>query len=529
MRLLSLAFAPERARPFSFGLICLALAGGYGLENLILGSTVHSRQLGEERTDLAVALLFVSAGYISAMIGLAWRGIVNLERAALRGRRRLIATLMDRDLATMERVGRDRVLHGLTAAPREMTDNAPILLRVTEATCFVVGMVLVLAVLSWHLLLIMGSVLVVAGLSLAANHEAVMRAHSAAEAIENRNRADCVALVDGFKELKLHAERRIAFLQALRARMDVARRARARADQRFVLGFMLQTAAVIGASASCIFLLPSLLHDTSHAMFMATALLMANIPLGTVRDIPILARTDAEVVGMEALFAALGEAKPAEPPPPEEPFRSIALTEASYRYIGEGGEAGFTLRPATLEFAAGSIIFIVGGNGSGKSTVMKLLAGLYRPTGGQVVVNGRPIGLSALRELSTAIFADHHVFDRLYGVPDPDPAAIQSALEDMGIAGQTRFEDGRFTRRDLSSGQRKRLAWVAGMVENRPLVLLDEWAADQDPEFRDRFYRVLLPALRASGKAVVAVSHDDRYFDLADRIVRMDYGRVVSS
>jgi putative ATP-binding cassette transporter len=533
MELLALAFGPERHRKLSFGLICLVLAIGYGFESLILGAAIHANQFGEERLDLAVALLLTSSGYAWAIVALGWRGLTNLETAALRTRRRLIATLQRRDLATMERVGPARVLHGLTAAPRLTVSIGTILLRVTEVGCFIAGTLLVMSFLAWQFLLMIGAVLVLFSIAQAANLRGVMRAHAAAAGIEARNRADLMALVGGFKELKLNADRRAAFLAALRGRMQEAQTARARADRRVVLGMLLQMSSVIGTSAFCIFLLPGITPSISTATLVAAALLMANIPLGTVRDIPVLAHVSNETAGLARLQADLGIGLTHDPRPDGDaasllPFQTIALAGTSYRYPGQGDEAGFALAPVTLTFLAGSITFIVGGNGSGKSTLLKLLAGLYMPSGGRVLLNGAPASQATLREMSTVIFSDHHVFERLYGVPAPDPNAVNAALAAMGIAGQTRFENGRFSRIALSSGQRKRLAWVAGLQDDRPLVLLDEWAADQDPEFRDRFYRELLPALRDAGKTVIAVSHDDRYFDMADRLIRLDYGRLVA-
>src|SRR5256885_14002412 len=68
---------------------------------------------------------------------------------------------------------------------------------------------------------------------------------------------------------------------------------------------------------------------------------------------------------------------------------------------------------------------------------------------------------------------------------------------------------------------------VHAYLEGRPVLVFDEWAADQDPSFRHLFYTELLPELRARGHLLVVISHDDRYFHLADRIVRMEAGRMV--
>jgi putative ATP-binding cassette transporter len=100
-------------------------------------------------------------------------------------------------------------------------------------------------------------------------------------------------------------------------------------------------------------------------------------------------------------------------------------------------------------------------------------------------------------------------------------------LQYMGLEDKVKFSDGRFSTQDLSTGQRKRLAMVVALLEQREVYLFDEWAADQDAWFRDVFYKGLLPALKRTGKTVIAVTHDDRYWDCADRCIALDVGEMV--
>ena len=99
------------------------------------------------------------------------------------------------------------------------------------------------------------------------------------------------------------------------------------------------------------------------------------------------------------------------------------------------------------------------------------------------------------------------------------------ALLEMGD--KLGVENGAFTTIDLSAGQRKRAAMLACVLERRPILVLDEWAADQDPHFRRKFYEVILPWLRRQGFTIVAVTHDDRYFHHADRRIHLREGRIV--
>jgi putative ATP-binding cassette transporter len=164
---------------------------------------------------------------------------------------------------------------------------------------------------------------------------------------------------------------------------------------------------------------------------------------------------------------------------------------------------------------------------------LKLLAGLYKADSGEITFDGVRVSDSTrqnYRELLAAIFPDFHLFQKLYGIPDPDVAEIDRLLTQFHLIDKTRVTDGEFRTVDLSSGQRKRLALIVSLLEKRPILLLDEWAADQDPEFRRKFYFDLLPALQRAGTTVVAITHDDRYLDELDlpaRRLRMDEGRFV--
>ena len=178
----------------------------------------------------------------------------------------------------------------------------------------------------------------------------------------------------------------------------------------------------------------------------------------------------------------------------------------------------------------GETLFVVGGNGSGKSTFLRLLTALYEPDNGRIEVDGRPVregNLQAFRNLFSVIFTDFHLFDRLYGLVNTEEARVSELLEDMGLGNKTSYRDGEFSTLDLSHGQRTRLAYVVSLLEDRPIYIFDEWAAGQDPEMRRRFYEELVPELKQRGKTVLAVTHDDKYWHCADRMLKMEEGKFV--
>jgi len=222
-----------------------------------------------------------------------------------------------------------------------------------------------------------------------------------------------------------------------------------------------------------------------------------------------------------------------QPAKAAEPFHELRLSNVQYRYPGQGDEFAFQLGPIDLQVRRGELIFIVGGNGSGKSTLAKLLTGLYQPSEGTVALNGVTLDAANSewhREHFAAIFANFYLFADVLGENgqlDGLEERVGHYLQRLGLAHKVQFVDGRLSTTALSQGQRKRLALLLLMMEGREVLLLDEWAADQDPVFRHVFYHELLPELQAAGKTIIAISHDDRYFDVADRIYRLDYGQLV--
>jgi ABC-type siderophore export system fused ATPase/permease subunit len=172
---------------------------------------------------------------------------------------------------------------------------------------------------------------------------------------------------------------------------------------------------------------------------------------------------------------------------------------------------------------------LVGHNGAGKTTLIRLILGLIRPTSGQMLVDGLQLDDEKLRQYRkgySAVLADFHLFDHVDDSTDDQKTLIEHWLEQLGLADKISFEHGVFSSTDLSTGQRKRLAMVSAIAENRRVMILDEWAADQDPVFREKFYRELLPALKGIGYTLFVVSHDDRFFDIADRIIHLEGGHI---
>lgn len=213
-------------------------------------------------------------------------------------------------------------------------------------------------------------------------------------------------------------------------------------------------------------------------------------------------------------------------------FKQLQFMGVEYTYQSETDESAFSVGPLNLTIGQGQLIFIIGGNGSGKSTFARLLTGLYRPQKGEVIIDGQPVSIASWHEYRTlfsAVFTDFHLFHQLLDAEgnNVEFQRVEYWMNMLEMQHKVSYEDGKLSDVRYSQGQRKRLALLMAVLEQRDCLLLDEWAADQDPRFRHFFYQTILPLLKQRGKTIIAITHDDRYFNIADRVIKMDNGQLI--
>jgi putative ATP-binding cassette transporter len=346
-------------------------------------------------------------------------------------------------------------------------------------------------------------------------------------------------LLDGFKEVKMNRNRSDDLYENHIAKIAAdARQLKLETSQYFVWMSVIGQNFLYVLLAFLIFVFPAFGDkDVQNVAQVATAVIFIMGPLGeVVGSVPLLMRSNSAIKIINELEAMLDsvefDTNGADPSKLARfrSFREISLHDVSFAYEHRPRNGAFRMGPLDLSVKANELLFIIGGNGTGKSTLLKVIAGLYKSQGGSISVDGEIIydeDLPAYRSLFSIIFTDFHLFDRLYGLEDVDRQDVDKLLVEMRLQDVTGLEDSRFTRIDLSTGQKKRLALIVALLEQRPILVFDEVAADQDPQFRKYFYEVLLHRLQSEGKTIVAVTHDDHYFHVANRTLKMEDGRFV--
>jgi putative ATP-binding cassette transporter len=222
-----------------------------------------------------------------------------------------------------------------------------------------------------------------------------------------------------------------------------------------------------------------------------------------------------------------------EPGVPEPSWQRLELAGVMHQYHNEREDRGFTLGPIDLTLQPGELVYLIGGNGSGKTTLAKLLVGLYVPEAGEIQLDGKPItneNRESYRQMFSVVFNDFFLFESLLGMVAPDlDSQARAYLAQLQLDRDVEICNGELSTTEVSKGQRKRLALLTAYLEDRPIYVFDEWAADQDPVFKAIFYTKLLPQLKARNKGVLVITHDERYFHLADRLIRLEDGKLTAN
>ncbi len=533
MMLLKELLRDARWRIF-LAVLCSALSAASSIG--LIGYINRSLEQGLDDLSQALALfagllllLFVSgtvAQWLLVQIG---------HRLVYQLRLRLVGKVLGTALERIERLGSPRIYNALT---KDVTTVATAFKQLPISLYNGLLLVTGLAYMAWLSLPFFALTLAVIALGVVLDvllGRKVKRLMQQVRQQDDQLTEQFEATINGRCELALSRERRqLLYNQRLEPIAQASLQASVRADTLWAINLNWTSLLVFVLIGTLFFLGQGLgLLSQQVVVGYVLAIMFLRTPISMILDaVPAVIRGHVALQAIDDL--ALGETVHfTQPAKAAEPFRELRLSNVQYRYPGQGDEFAFHLGPIDLQVRRGELIFIVGGNGSGKSTLAKLLTGLYQPSEGTVALNGVTLDAANSewhREHFAAIFADFYLFADVLGENgqlDGLEERVDHYLQRLGLAHKVQFVDGRLSTTALSQGQRKRLALLLLMMEGREVLLLDEWAADQDPVFRHVFYHELLPELQAAGKTIIAISHDDRYFDVADRIYRLDYGQLV--
>jgi putative ATP-binding cassette transporter len=458
------------------------------------------------------------------------------ERAMSDLRLQLCRQILGTRLRTLEELGSHRLLGTLTGDVPTIASALTVMPHLCMHIAIIVGCFAYLAYLSWAVFL---GVLAFLTAAIVSYQIPLTRAFRYLK--HGRDEWDVLlkhfrAVTEGTKELKLHRGRRHEFLT------DKLQGTARGMEKNNVVGNAIFVAAsswghimffvLIGL---IIFVLPSVRPVALSTLTGYTlTLLYVMVPLEIlVNRLPDIGRASVAVAKIEQLgLTETGVETFARADRPETTprWKKLELAGVAHTYHLEKENRSFTLGPISLQLNMGELVFLTGGNGSGKTTLAKLLMGLYIPEGGDILIDGEKVTdetRDAYRQSFSAVFSDYFLFDSLLGVESAEvDTRAQAYLDELQLNHKVEIKEGVLSTTDLSSGQRKRLALLTAYMEDRPVYLFDEWAADQDPQFKEIFYYQLLPELKSRGKLVIVISHDDRYYHVADRVVKLDYGKV---
>jgi cyclic peptide transporter len=477
--------------------------------------------------------LFINAQYYVTITTTA-----EIEAIIHKIRLRLMDQIRHSELLAIEGIGRSRIFSAITGDTAILTQASNMLCFTIQGAVLICFVAIYVAFLSVAAIVTTIVIVSIAATIFHLKNRRLVAEKQQSAAWERKLFDRLTDFLDGFKEIRLNNARSDdLFDDAVNVSRTAANiKIKSQAETfKLIVTSQISMYVLLGA---VVFVAPQFSSDLGGAALTKTTtalMFIVGACFGLVQSIPVLLNANAAADRIEQLEITLrgaASSKRQDIPIPKH-FDRIEMRNIEFRYVDRFSDVSFKIGPIDFELQTGELVFITGGNGSGKSTFLRVLSGLYPPDSGEITLDGMHIDENTrdtYRNLMSAIFFDYHLFQRLYGITEPEPGEIDRLLAQFRLGDKTGLTDGQFRTLDLSGGQRRRLALIVSLLEKRPILLLDEWTAEQDPEFRRKFYDELLPDLMKAGATIVVITHDDRYLDELDlpaRRIRMDEGRIV--
>ncbi|QGQ96116.1 cyclic peptide export ABC transporter [Paenibacillus psychroresistens] len=516
-----------------FSLISLSVLGGFGNAAIIfcLIQALNSKEIF--RKDLMLYFFLSMVVYVICQRFGRNKLIKITNHAVYERRKQIIHTIADASFEKLEKIEKGKIHTVLNNDTEVISNFAGMFIGVTVNMVTLIFCFVYLGLVSLSgLLLSIVAIFTAGGLYFYVGKEARKFME------KNRDVQDTFFkfigdLIYGIKELQLNRKKRAHFTEDMTGSVREYRDTNVAGQSKFTSVIIIGELLFVMVLGTVVFLFPLLFKEISKAHLMEYAfvfLYMTGPVNGVLNAIPAVIQYRISWKRMNLILQEIENFSTDIPAEIVQFGRSLALRleKVEYHYEMEG-ESSFALGPISFECHSGEIVFITGGNGSGKSTLAKLLTGLYTPQSGKVTINGIDVRPAQLSQLYSAIFNDFYLFKKLYGFQEKDYQEIaDELLRVLDLDGKISIENAEFSTLNLSTGQRKRLALLISRLENKPLLLFDEWAADQDPEYRRFFYETLLPEMKQQGACIIAITHDDRYYHLADKVIKLEMGKIES-
>lgn len=510
-----------------------------GLSNAALIAFINTSLVGQMNISHAI-WWFVGLAFTVLVSRIASHYLLNQFSTQLVRdlRLRISRLILNAPYPNLQKMGKSALISHLTEDVNAIASASELFPVLCINFAILIGCMSYLSWLSWQLALVLAFIILfgVATFNFFKNIP-VRSIHNARDEYDVLSRG-FTALTEGVRELKLHRRRSEAFVsQSLSNSAEAYRQHVFRATVAYLcLNQWVQFLyyLTIGAILYAFPVWQTLTQEIISGYVLVFLFMMSPLTVVT-NSLPAFSRAKVSLDRILQLDEELVERSLADrlaKSAIRKNFTSLILTDVTHNFHREKENRNFTLGPINLEFHPGEIVFLVGGNGSGKTTLAMLLIGLYHPVCGMISWNGYPVDAGnrdAYMQNFSVIFSDFYLFDELYGVDaEQHQGAMDDYLQRLHLNHKVEIINGQFSSVRLSQGQRKRLALLVAYLEDRSFYVFDEWAADQDPEFKHLFYTELLPALKAQGKTVLAITHDEKYFYLADRCIKLDEGSIAA-
>ena len=524
-----------------------------GSSNSLILAMINAGAQHAENSEIRplYALVFI-VGFVLYYISERWllaEAGGQMEVIIHRVRTRVVKALTGAELRDVERLGRSIIYQNVAQHTQTLSQASSTIALTLQNMVITIFATIYIGYLSLTTLAILATSIVLALFVYFRRFGTIDYEAQVSLKVENDYYTSVSDIIDGFKESKMNSFKTRTLMERSRELSARAADGRIGLSREYAAHFVFSNSVFFLLLGIMVFIAPAFGNEYSSVVQMSTTAVLFIIgPIsGVVGSVPLFKSATTAVEEIMALEKKLDSLRKEnaglviDPDIPENrkslekffDFKIIELKNALFEFDKNPAypDHPFTVGPISISIKRGETLFITGGNGSGKTTLLRLLTGLYPLASGSIFIDGKKLKRTDqqnFRELFASVFSDFHLSRYLDGVRELDEDLSDHLHELFELPENAVVEDKVFATIDLSTGQRKRLALMTAILEQKKILVLDEWAADQDPVFRRKFYHEILPKLKKEGITIIAITHDSRYFDTSEKQIHLEEGRIVN-